>query len=75
MAPANGYLVLDIETIPDERVWLRPESRDTPDQRSSFPPSYAHQIIVVGGLWLTEDYMPQRLDVIGAGRDESGILE
>jgi 3'-5' exonuclease len=84
---ARSYLVLDIETVPDPA--LSPLIRQ-PDVVGpgpggglalggscdrGFPPLYAHQPVVIGALWLDEDYRFRRLGVIGEGKDEKGILE
>jgi predicted PolB exonuclease-like 3'-5' exonuclease len=58
----SEYLVLDIETIPDVSRWARPE---TEDGRATFPPTWAHRIIVIGCLWLDADYQLKRLGVVG----------
>jgi len=60
----SEYLVLDIETIPDVDRWARPE---TDDGRATFPPTWAHRIIVIGCLWLDADYQLKRLGVVGQG--------
>jgi hypothetical protein len=47
--PPKSYLVLDIETVPDEGLWTCP---DTPPgfgtAERPFPPTYAHRVIVIG---------------------------
>jgi hypothetical protein len=58
--PSAEYLIIDIETIPDTDRWNRPETGD-----SSFPPTWAHRIIVVGCLWLDHSYRLKRFGVIG----------
>jgi predicted PolB exonuclease-like 3'-5' exonuclease len=73
------YLVLDIETVPDSELWMRP---DTPaGVERPFPPTYAHRVIVVGCLWLDAAYRLRRIGVIGEERpadpascDEHAIL-
>jgi hypothetical protein len=64
--PSAEYLVLDIETIPDTERWKRPEPADpaVPD-RASFPPTWAHRIVVIGCLWLDHGYRLKRLGVVG----------
>lgn len=66
---ARSYLVLDIETIldPELPLTVMPES-------ASLPPAPFHQIVVIGVLWIDEDYRAQRLGVIGDGKQEEGIL-
>jgi predicted PolB exonuclease-like 3'-5' exonuclease len=54
-------LILDIETIPDTERWTRPETQ----AESSFPPTWAHRIIVVGCLWLDHGYRLKRFGVVG----------
>ena len=67
-AMSRGYLVLDIETVPD------PELYTPPDQPSGtekpFPPLYAHRPIVIGVLWLDELFGFKRIGVIGEHDDE-----
>lgn len=66
--PSAHYLVLDIETVPDAARWQKPEDR--PD---SFPPNWAHQVIVIGYLWLDHRYRLVRQGVI-SGPDERALL-
>lgn len=82
--PPKSYLVLDIETVPDEELWTCPAAPlgdgglDRP-----FPPTYAHRVIVIGCLWLDHAYRLKRLGLIGedtidpAGLpdDERSLLE
>src|SRR5690242_6909255 len=69
---ARGYLVLDIETVPDASLYTPPEV--TAGQERPFPPLYAHRPIVLGVLWLDERFGFKRLGVIGEDRDERGML-
>jgi predicted PolB exonuclease-like 3'-5' exonuclease len=69
---ARGYLVLDIETIPDADLYEKPEVAS--GQERPFPPLYAHKPIVIGVLWLDENYAFKRIGVIGEDRDEAGML-
>ena len=69
----TSYLVFDIETVPDSTLWARPE--DTQERASSFPPTYAHQAIVIGALWLDQGYRMRRLEIMGEGKDERGMLD
>lgn len=84
--PSAEYLVLDIETIPDTERWSRPEVQPIAAQGiepRTFPPTWAHRIIVIGCLWLDHGYRLKRLGVIGdpAGgtgtpdEKERGLLE
>lgn len=69
----RSYLVLDIETVPDEELWLPP---DVPvGTERPFPPLYVHRPIVLGVLWLDEQYRFRKLGVVGEGKDEKGMLE
>lgn len=61
--PSAEYLILDIETIPDTDRWYRPESPHGVEP--SFPPTWAHRIVVVGCLWLDHGYTLKRFGVIG----------
>jgi 3'-5' exonuclease len=70
---SRGFLVLDIETIPDPDLYERPEI--AAGQAPPFPPLYAHKPIVIGVLWLDELYAFKRIGVIGEDRDEPGMLQ
>ena len=77
----KSYLVLDIETVPDTRLWTAPDpspSRDGID-RAPFPPTYAHRVIVIGCLWLDRSYRLKRFGLLGEGasdpEDERALLE
>jgi len=69
---ARSYLVLDIETVPDPALY---DAETTPVTDKGFPPLYVHRPIVLGALWLDEDYRFRRVGVIGEGKDEKGMLE
>ncbi len=73
MGKPTGYLVLDIETVPDPRLWHRPELPH--GQEAPFPPIYAHQVIVVGCMWLDPSYRMMRLGVFAEESDERGIID
>jgi predicted PolB exonuclease-like 3'-5' exonuclease len=68
----RGYLVLDIETVPDTQLYTYPEV--AAGQERPFPPLYAHRPIVLGVLWLDEGFGFKRLGVIGEDKDEPGML-
>jgi predicted PolB exonuclease-like 3'-5' exonuclease len=59
--------------VPDLSLWTAPEPAAGPER--AFPPTYAHKIVCLGGLWLGEDYRLRRLGLVGEGADERGILE
>ncbi|MEO7092225.1 MAG: ribonuclease H-like domain-containing protein, partial [Polyangiales bacterium] len=62
----TDYLVLDLETVPDDQRWQRPEGDQGGDQRPSpFPPLWAHRIVVVGCMWLDRGYGLRRMSVFG----------
>src|SRR5258705_11943823 len=70
----RSYLVLDIETVPDPG--LHPRAVDSvPGVERPFPPLYACKPIVLGALWLDEDYRFRRIGVIGEGKSEKAMLE
>ena len=69
---ARGYLVFDIETIPDPELYQHPEVGA--GQERPFPPLYAHKPIVLGALWLDDNYGFKRLGVIGEDKTESDML-
>jgi predicted PolB exonuclease-like 3'-5' exonuclease len=71
----RSYLVLDIETVPDPALYLAPDGAPTGAADRPFPPLHAHRPIVLGALWLDEDYGFRRLGVIGEGKDEKAMLE
>ena len=71
--PGSGFLVLDIETVPDPTLWVQPAAG--PDAVRPFPPIYAHRVIVVGRLWLGPDYRLRELEVLGDGSDEAETLQ
>ena len=68
MATDHGYLVLDLETVPDLARWNRPETPHGVE--APFPPTWAHRIIVVGCLWLGDDYRLRRMGVVGELEDD-----
>jgi len=70
---SRSYLVLDIETVPDDALYVPPEV--TNGSERPFPPLYVHQPIVIGVLWLDENYRFRRLGVIGEGKDERDMLD
>lgn len=73
MSRPRSYLIFDIETIPDGSLWTRPEGASGSD--AAFPPTYAHQTIVIGCLWLDWDYRMRHLEIVGEGKDERGMLD
>jgi predicted PolB exonuclease-like 3'-5' exonuclease len=62
------YLVVDIETIPDDSRWRRPELPHGVEP--PFPPTWAHRVVVIGCLWLDGDYRLRRLGVVGDSAPE-----
>ena len=68
----RSYLVLDIETVPDPALYTPPETAQ--GQERPFPPIAVHRPIVLGVLWLGEDYKFLRLGVIGDDKDEPKML-
>ena len=72
----RSYLVLDIETVPDPALYIPPPSdASSDDTERPFPPLHAHRPIVLGVLWLDEEYRFRRLGIIGDGKDEKGMLQ
>ena len=69
---ARGYLVFDIETVPDAELYTPPHVQAGVER--PFPPIYAHRPIVLGVLWLDENYGFKRLGVVGEHKDEAGQL-
>ncbi len=68
----RGYLVLDIETVPDLELYAPPDVASGTER--PFPPLWAHRPIVIGVLWLDEDLRYKRLGVIGEDKDEREML-
>lgn len=75
--PRAEYLILDIETVPDVQRWARPETPPAggSNVEPAFPPTWAHRIIVIGGLWLDHRYRLQRFDVIRTAGDDDDRRE
>jgi hypothetical protein len=69
---ATTHLVLDIETVPDRDLWEPPEP--APGTERPFPPLHACRPIVIGVLWLSDDFTVKRMGTIGEGKDEAGML-
>jgi len=69
---SRGFLVLDIETVPDAALYVPREV--AAGSEKPFPPLYAHRAIVIGVLWLDDDYGFKRLGVIGENKDEAAAL-
>jgi len=69
----GGYLVVDLETVPDGTLYTPPETR--PGEEKPFPPIYAHQPVAIGALWLAPDLSFKRIGIIGEQQDEAGQLE
>jgi hypothetical protein len=66
-----GYLVLDIETVPDGALWTPPEPSPGSERvERAWPPLYASQVVVVGTLWLDSALACRRLAVVGTGGGE-----
>ena len=49
---SRGYLVFDIETVPDLAMYTPP--RTAVGVERPFPPLYAHKPVALGVLWLDE---------------------
>jgi len=67
---SRTYLIFDLETVPDERFY-------TPDPAAAearpFAPLYAECPVVIGMLWLDQDYCLRRLWALDE-EDEPGRL-
>ena len=82
MEQKSSYLIVDIETIPDNTLWKAPvptslfpgsTSHGEP-LKKPFPPTYAHRVITVGCLWLDSNYRFKKIGILGNGSDESSML-
>ena len=69
---SRGFLVFDIETVPDLSIYTPPPANAGVER--PFPPLFAHRPIVLGVLWLDENYEFKRLGVVGENKDEAGAL-
>jgi predicted PolB exonuclease-like 3'-5' exonuclease len=66
--PSADYLIFDIETIPDVQRWTRPEPEaESSGERSGFPPTWAHRIVVIGWIRLDHAYRLKQIGVMGNG--------
>jgi predicted PolB exonuclease-like 3'-5' exonuclease len=72
MALPESFLVLDLETVIDAELYTPPVMPE--GEAPPFPPLYAHRPILIGALWLDRELGARRLDFIGEGRDEAGML-
>jgi 3'-5' exonuclease len=70
---SRNYLVLDIETVPDPSLYERPDLQNGVER--PFPPIHVHRPVVLGVLWLGEDYRLKKIGVIGEDKDERAMLE
>lgn len=70
----RGYLVLDIETVPDPELYDAPETPPGPDRATPFPPLHCHRPVCIGVLWLDDAYRFRRIGIMGDGKDEKGML-
>lgn len=66
------YLVLDIETVPDNEVHTPPEP--APGVERAFPPLFACRPVVLGVMWLDANLACKKMGTIGEGKDEAGML-
>lgn len=71
----SDYLVLDIETIPDDERWNRPAADARGQGTDIFPPNWAHRVVVIGCLWLDNSYRLQHVGVVdgGTSADAAGL--
>lgn len=69
---SRGYLVLDIETVPDSALYVPPPV--FAGMERPFPPLFAHRPIALGVLWLDDSYAFKRLGVVGENKDEAAAL-
>ena len=67
--PAS-FLVIDIETIVDPTLPMPAKA-----EGSSLPPAPFHQIVAIGALWMSDEYRPIKLGVVGPRKTEPEVLE
>jgi predicted PolB exonuclease-like 3'-5' exonuclease len=67
---SRTYLIFDLETVPDERFYA-PDPADA--NARPFAPLYAQCPVVIGMLWLDQDYCLRRLWALDE-EDEQGRL-
>jgi predicted PolB exonuclease-like 3'-5' exonuclease len=69
--PTTGYLVFDLETVPDSALYTPPAEGERP-----FAPLHAQQVVAVGALRLDGRYRLVELSAVGeaAGADEAALL-
>jgi predicted PolB exonuclease-like 3'-5' exonuclease len=72
---ARSYLVLDIETVRDPALHAAGNPPIDAAGKAPFPPLHMQRPIVLGALWLDEDYRFRRIGVIGEGKSEKAMLE
>jgi len=70
--PEPTHLVLDIETVPDGDLFSAPEP--APGAEKAFPPLFACKPVVIGLLWLDQDFACKRIGTVGDGKDEAGMI-
>ena len=70
--PQRRYLVLDIETVADDRLYTLPP----PDEngKSEFPPLYACKVVVLGVMLFEPGGACERIGIVGQGKSEREIL-
>ena len=69
-----SYLVTDIETVPDLELWTPPSPEEIQaDQKAKalVAPPQAQKPIVIGCLWLDDNFNTKKIGVIGAGKSLS----
>jgi predicted PolB exonuclease-like 3'-5' exonuclease len=70
-----GYLVFDIETVPDNTLWkpTAPKTARSKKPADQVPPLYAHRPIAIGFALFTEDLVLQNVGCVQSD-DEPGLI-
>lgn len=69
-----SYLILDIETVPDKKLWTAPPKEEWKDGVEPFPPLWATEVVVMGSMLLEDDLTHKKLGIFGETKDEPGML-
>lgn len=71
IALRDGYLVYDVETVPESEL----ASNWHPDNSNDFAPLWAHKLVVIGALWLDYDLTPMESRVCDQTDERKMLLD